>query len=92
MNFEEFKKDRNEALLSMDKNKIIAYLNKYQDMKTYATDYPENDKIFWCGVHKARTGCTDLPMSERMISKDWLSERGYESLDDGELTKYRSIQ
>ena len=44
---EDFIKERNEALLSLDKEKILAYGKKYN------VKFPENEKIFWAGVHKA---------------------------------------
>lgn len=37
----DFIKERNEALLSLDKNKIIAYMNKYNII------IPKDEKIFW---------------------------------------------
>lgn len=40
----------------------------------------------WADVqHKARTGALDLPIDERRISKEWLENRGLQSLDDGDL-------
>jgi hypothetical protein len=36
-------------------------------------------------LHKARTAATSLPLELRRASKQWLSARGYHSLDDGEV-------
>ncbi len=74
-----FKKDRNEALLSMDKEKIIAYMARWGQKAI------PNDKVFWASVHKARTACVDLPIEERQKSKGWLKNEGLTFLDDGDL-------
>lgn len=42
-----FIKERDEALLSLDRDKIEAYLRKYQ------VPVPQDDEVFWRGVHKA---------------------------------------
>lgn len=44
---ENFIKDRDEAFASMDKEKILAYCNKY------GIEMPEDELTFWAGVHKA---------------------------------------
>lgn len=77
--FEQFIKDRNDALLSLDKDKILAYCAKY------GVSMPSDDETFWCGIHKAITGNVGLPYDFKKQSKQWLSERGYSSLDDGDL-------
>lgn len=76
----QFFKDRHEALLSMDKEKILAYALKYK-----LRNLPADDEMFWIAIHKARTALEDLPMPERSKSKRWLLERGYYSLDDGDV-------
>lgn len=76
---QQFLKDRNDALLSMDKEKITAYLRKY------GSPVAQSEEIFWAGVHKARTACLQLPTEERRKSKEWLAERGMRSLDEGDL-------
>ena len=66
-------KDRKNALLSMDKHKILEFSKKYY----YDDGYEEADEyLFWVGVHKARTGATDLPEAERRKSMAWLAEHG----------------
>ena len=77
---EQFKRDRRKALLSMDKTKILRYADKY------GAKLPENDTVFWVAIHKARTGCLDLPMKERKKSAKWLRSRGFHTMDDGELS------
>jgi hypothetical protein len=36
-------------------------------------------------LHQSRTAVVALPMSVRSASKQWLIERGYRSLDDGDV-------
>lgn len=79
MDLEQFKKDRNHALLSLDGPTIIAYFEKYNGTA------PEVNAIFWMGIHKARTACRELPMEARSLSKRWLMDRGFQPMDDGEV-------
>ena len=72
---EEWLADRREALLSMDRNKILGYSQKYYCDDGY---YEDDDFKFWVGVHMARTGAIDLPEFERRVSMAWLKERGFE--------------
>jgi len=67
--------DRNEALLSMDKAKILEYSRKYNGDDGFEQ---EDEYIFWIAVHKMRTASLGLPEMERRISMNWLIERGYE--------------
>lgn len=79
----EFLNERAEALLSMDKQKIIAYYKKWN-----GTEIPtsmNSDELFWIAIHKAITGAKDLPLEARKKSKAWLAERDFKSLDDGDL-------
>lgn len=73
---DELVKDRNEAFSSMDKEKIIAYCNKYK------IEIPEDEEIFWAGVHKIICNLyfnEDHPISTKqyMASYEWLTEKGY---------------
>jgi hypothetical protein len=70
----QFLKERTEALLSMDRYKIVAYYKKYGGI------VPKSEEVFWAGVHQARTALKDLPNSERIASEKWLQERGFNSL------------
>ena len=77
---QQFLTERRKAFLSMDKAKILAFADKW------GAKIPQlDDELFWIAVHKARTGATDLPIEERRKSKAWLNERGFHSLDDGDL-------
>lgn len=77
---QQFLTERREALLSMDKIKILAYAQKWG-----VKNLPQNEETFWIAIHKARTGATDLPIEERRKSKKRLTERGFYGLDDGDI-------
>lgn len=77
---EAFKRDREQALLSMDEQTIRAYLYHYN-----GNAGPTDSTVFWCGIHKARTALRTLPMDERSKSKRWLLARGFRPEDDGEV-------
>lgn len=78
---EEFLVERREALMSLDEKKIRAYFLKWN-----GTEMPmASGENFWNAIHKAITGAKDIPIEFRRKSKAWLSERGYGSLDEGEL-------
>jgi hypothetical protein len=44
-----------------------------------------NRAVAEIALHKARTAAKNLPMFARVLSKQWLEERGYTSLDDGDV-------
>ena len=70
---EEFVKERNEALFSLDRNKIEAYMKKYGELEVEVI--PEN--LFWANVYQAICGIKDAP--DELISKAlmWLYKNGY---------------
>lgn len=75
----EFIKDRNEAFISMDKEKIIAYCKKYE------ITMPEEENDFWAGVHKVICNLfllEDSPISIEQYNKsyEWLATHGYSPL------------
>lgn len=65
-----FVKDRHEALMSMQIDKINAYRAKYGMRPMHDS---EED---WRVVHMARTAALDLPEDERKSSREWLRARG----------------
>lgn len=72
----EFIQDRNEAFSSMDETKIRAYCKKYK------IKLPDDEEIFWAGVHKAICNLfviPDSPISQEQYNKsyDWLKEHSY---------------
>jgi hypothetical protein len=80
-----FKRDRREALLSLDKATIMAFMRKYGEPAQASSE-----EVFWAGVHKARTALPELPLQDRLVSKAWLDAHNYQSADDGELDSAKS--
>ena len=73
----DFIKERNEALLSLNKDKIVAY------MKKYGISIPQNEKIFWVGVHKSICSLylvdkNGITLEQYTKSADWLKENGFQ--------------
>ena len=70
---EEFVKERNEALFSLDRSKIEAYMKKYGQQET--EEVP--DDLFWTSVYKAICGISNAP--DELVSKAlmWLHKNGY---------------
>lgn len=67
----DFVKERNEALFSLDKKKIKCYAKKHQVV------LPENELIFWAGVHKAIIAIESAPIDLKEQSAKWLIENGF---------------
>lgn len=70
---QEFLRERDEALLSLDKEKIIAYCRKYG---VQLERFSDNDEVFWRAVHKAICNITTMPEEVRARSEKWLYEHG----------------
>ena len=67
----DFLKDRNEAFASGDEEKIKAYCKKYK------IKIPENEEIFWAGVHKSICNLflvesNNISVEQYNKSFDWL--------------------
>lgn len=78
--FQEFVKSRDEALLSMDADKIGAFAKKYR------IPFPDkSEPIFVVSVHKMRSGIQALPPEEIKKLIKWLSERGFSDWSDDDL-------
>ncbi len=69
---EDFVKERNEALFSLDRKKIEAYLIKYGE--TAICQAP--DLVFWAAVYKAICHIKDAPEAIVSKAKAWLHEHG----------------
>lgn len=54
-------------------------------MMAHGMRLPSCDEAAWISLHKAITGAQTLPIDYRRKSKAWLEERGYHSLDHGDL-------
>lgn len=70
---ESFVKERNEALFSLDRKRIEAYLMKYGD----ADATKEPDMIFWAGVYKAICVIKGAPKDVLNKAQTWLSSNGF---------------
>ena len=70
---ERFVKERNDALFSLDRRKIEAYMLKYGEPAM--SDLP--DEVFWASVYKAICGISNAP--DELVSKAlmWLHKNGY---------------
>jgi len=66
-----FRKERNDALRSLDAAQITAFSRKW------GAPLPPTEGQFWAGVHKARLNCTDMTPEEQEASRRWLAEHGY---------------
>jgi hypothetical protein len=55
-------------------------------MRSHGLRVPSSREAAEVTLHKTITGVMSLPLELRKASKAWLTERGYHSLDDGELT------
>ena len=71
MNIKKFVKDRDEAIKSLDANKILNFNRKYN------IPLPDSQLDFWGGVHKARLQIKDLSEEEKQNSINWLVENGF---------------
>jgi hypothetical protein len=71
INVDLFIRDRDEALLSLDKDKILAYSIKY------GVHIPRDESVFWAGVHKARLALNCVDAEGKTISRNWVAENGF---------------
>ena len=69
---EAFVKERNEALFSLDCEKIEAYMIKYGETEISKTP----DIVFWASVYKAICSIKDAPEAIVSKAKAWLHEHG----------------
>lgn len=76
-NIQDFVKERNDALLSMNEDKIRRCARKY-GIRT-----PINQTAFWGGVYKAICNVPDAPKDVRWIAEKWLRKHGM-SVEIGE--------
>lgn len=65
-----FVQERDEALLSLNKEKIVLFCRKYEIYQ------PHNEMEFWKSVHKARVALKGIPEPEKEISREWLLQHG----------------
>lgn len=76
-----FVKERDDVLASGDVDRIIAFHEKHNPG---IRAFP-NREVAEISMHKARTGAKSLPFVLRIESKKWLLDRGYTSMDEGDV-------
>lgn len=76
----QFVAEGNAAMLSLDEQKIRAFVRKWN-----GKELPADPETFWGAIHKAITGRISLPIEFRRQSKAYLTARGLRSHDDGDL-------
>ena len=64
-----FVSERNKALRSLNKKKFTEHCRKYD------VAVPEDNYIFWCGMHKAATAIADIDIAEWLLYAEWLKEQ-----------------
>ncbi len=74
-------RERDAALLSMDRKRILVYLKRY-DTQAWKQMKRAKHETFWVAVHKAITAAVDLPDDKRELSRRWLFKRGLSPLGD----------
>ncbi len=74
LKMKKFIEERDNAILSLDRDKIIAYSNKYK------IKMPKEDLVFWCGVHKAVLGIKSATPEQKENSMKWLKEHNFHGL------------
>jgi hypothetical protein len=70
-----FVKQRNKALLSLDEKTILKFMRKYK-INTPLND--SNKLVFWAGVHKAILNIESATEEQKIDSRLWLSENGFD--------------
>ena len=71
MNIKKFVKERNEAIFSLEKEKIVAYCKKYD------IPIPENEQVFWVGVYKSILAIENSPEHLKQKAIERLDEHGF---------------
>jgi len=66
-----YAEERDAALLSLDKKKIQMFLTNY------GVPIPENEMVFWAGVHEAILHINAASAEQRINSVMWLYEHGF---------------
>ena len=68
-----FVQERNEALFSLDRQRITEYFRKR------GSDVPENETVFWAAVYKCICNITDAPAELKEHADMWLRRHGMSS-------------
>ena len=68
---------RDEALFSLDREKIEAYMRDYCGVEP-----PKNEIVFWATVYKSISGLKNAPADLKKKAADWLHGIGMKTEDD----------
>lgn len=68
INIEDYVKERNEALFSLDEAKIRAFMRKYNVRFPAAN----NKIVFWAGIYKSICNIPSAPEDVRKQASEWL--------------------
>ena len=68
-----FIKERDEALLSLDKERIVKFMRKYNP----EAKIPENETVFWAAIHKAICVLDSANPGQKLNSTIWLVNHGF---------------
>lgn len=67
---QQFVKERDEVLFSLDRKRIEKYLRKR------GIEVPKNDIVFWAGIYKGICNTTTAPADLVLKAKSWLYAHG----------------
>lgn len=67
----QFTKERDEAVLTLDKDTIISFCQKYQ------VPIPKKELSFWAGIHKTICQIPSASPEQKKMSEAWLIEHGF---------------
>ncbi len=82
-----FVKERDEMLMALDIDRMMAFHEKHNPgIRRFSSR-----EVAEISLHKARTAARSLPIEARQLSKQWLTERGYTSMDDGDLVAAAAV-
>lgn len=66
-----YARERNRAFLSLDKQKILDFCRKWHIC------VPDNETVFWCGVHKVIVHTQEATPMQKQKSLEWLESHGF---------------
>jgi hypothetical protein len=81
----EYRRALDKVLLVGAQNSRWEALKALSEFMTANGLNPPKDEVLEITMHKTITAAKSLPLAYRRRSKAWLSERGYQAWDDGEL-------
>lgn len=68
---ERFIEERDKALLSLDKQQIISFCEKYH------VPIPKNELSFWGGIYKSIFLISSASYEQKEYSRQWLLQHGF---------------